>query len=321
MPQVWSPWGQNAGVWESKGFVNALESLCFAAIIVMLQPPPPPTLSIEYIFLLTRLEKHLSRRVFQEPLVLFSTSFFPSFPCKHDISTFPTTEVEERYLQRAHKRTSASGGRMPNISNHRAAFVEAISCVSEGTRLFPVFPSCAVKRRVVLCLSVTNMTADRRDVNQEVFAHISLRNSAGLETVLFLTLPWRFSTLSDVPPVGCVPVCGFLPAWLGWGLGSNQFRPVQRNRDRWDAGGFCPISWDEKQSLMFWDSCPSTKKRSCLWWLLTSSQAKNLPHDSCSMFSAEACARCSVPGRKTPGHSFVSQARCVQRLAGCTQVL
>lgn len=55
------------------------------------------------------------------------------------------------------------------------------------------------------------MTADRRDVNQEVFAHISLRNSAGPETVLFLTLPRRFYALSDVPPVGCVPVCGLLP--------------------------------------------------------------------------------------------------------------
>lgn len=69
--------------------------------------------------------------------MLFPTSFFPFFPCKHDISTFPTTGVEERYLPRAHKRISAGGSRMPNISNHRVAFVEAIrgykfvSCVAQ----------------------------------------------------------------------------------------------------------------------------------------------------------------------------------------------
>lgn len=155
--------------------------------------PPSPNLSIAYIFLLTQLEKHLSRQVFQEQLVLFSPPHsFLFFPCTHDISTFQTTEVEERYLQRAHKRISASGSngsRMPNISNHRAAFVEAIHCVSKGTSLSYVFLSCTVKTRVVLCLSVTNMTADRRDVNQEVSAHISLRSSVGPETVLFLTLP------------------------------------------------------------------------------------------------------------------------------------
>lgn len=217
---------------------------------------------------------------------------------------------------------------MPNISNHPAAFVQAISRVSEGTRLFPVFLSCTVKRRVVFCLSVTNRTADRRDVNQEVFAHISLRNSAGLETVLFLTLPWRFYTLSDATPVGCVSVWEFLPTWLGWGLGSNQFRPVHHNlllEERWRCRQLLShlMGWKAEYDVL--GQLPLNQK--AILSLLTRQQLSGQEppsRGSCSMFSAEAYV-CTALYRRwcqknARSQLHVCQARCIQRLACCTQV-